>query len=105
MARRQSARGFSRFVDVRCVRVARVEGVRLAVAADGHHVRLLLPPGERPFRAVDFDEQIVLAAMRNLAGGDRAPRAVCEANDGMSVIVELPAGLEDLEIARDLGGE
>ena len=42
---------------------ARVDLVRLAVAADDHLVRLLLVPLQRALGAVDLDEQVVLAAV------------------------------------------
>ena len=46
--------------------------MRLAVAADEHLVRLFLMPFERALRAVDFDEQVVLAAVADLRGRDGA---------------------------------
>src|SRR6185369_2633391 len=82
----------------------RVEGMRLPIAADDHHVWLFLPPGQRPLCSVDFNEQIVLAPVRDLTGRDRAQGAVLESNDGRAVVVELPALLENLQAARHFGG-
>ena len=94
LGRRQAA--LPGVVHERGVRVARVERVRLAVAAEPHLVRLFLMPFERALRAVDFDPQIVLAAVADLRGGDRAQRAVLEADDRRAVVVELAARLEHL---------
>ncbi len=69
--------------------VARVDRVRLAVAADDHLVRLFLVPLERALRAVDLDQQVVLAAVADLRGRDGAERAVLEADHGGAVVVEL----------------
>lgn len=87
------------------IRVACVDRVRLSVASQGEHVGLLLPPLNRPLRAVDLDEQVVLTAVRNLTGGDGAESAILKANDRVAVIVELPPRLESFQIARDRFGQ
>src|SRR5205823_1959394 len=84
---------------------ARVEPMRLAVDAVEQLVRLFLMPLERPFRAIDFDPQIVLAAMRDLGCGHSAESAVLVADGGGAIVVELAAGREDLEQARHLIGQ
>ena len=43
---------------------------------------VVLPPGESALRAIDFDEQVILAAVRNLTCGDGHQTAVFELNDG-----------------------
>ncbi|MCL6599290.1 MAG: hypothetical protein K6T81_11195, partial [Alicyclobacillus macrosporangiidus] len=44
----------------------------LTIPPHEHGVRLFLAPLQRSLRDIDLDEQVVLPAMRNLAGGDRA---------------------------------
>ena len=105
MAGREPAGRLARLVHERGAGVAGVEGVGLAVAADHHLIGLFLPPLDRPFGAVDFDEQVVLAAVADLAGRDGAQGAVFEADRGMAVVVELATGLENLQVATDRFGE
>lgn len=62
--------------------------MRLAVRPDDKGVRLFLSPLNRPLRPVDFNEQIVLAAMTDLRSGHRAERAVLELNEGRAVIID-----------------
>jgi adenosylcobinamide-phosphate synthase len=66
VAARQPARRLGRRRQVGRARVARVQGVRLAVDPEPHLVRLLLVPLQRPLRPVDLDPQLVLAAVGNL---------------------------------------
>src|SRR6185503_19955198 len=87
------------------VGIPREHPVGLAVGPDDHHVRLLLPPGEGPLGAVDFNEQVVFAAVADLRGGDRAESHVFELDDRGAVVVERAAGLEGLEVAANLVGE
>src|SRR5436305_696485 len=99
MARRKPGSCLSRLVNMRRVRVARVQGVRLTVAADDHQVRGLLPPRQCALRPVDLDPQVVLASVRNLAGGDSSQGAILEADDGVAIVVELAHRLENLQTA------
>src|SRR5205814_10672712 len=78
-----------------------VDRMRLAVAAQGQRVRFFLPPLQSAFRAVDFNEDVVLAAVRDLAGRDRAERSVLEANHRMTVVVQLATGFEGFQSATD----
>lgn len=100
MATWQSAGGFSRRVHMGSVGISRVDRMWLAVTAERHFIRVFLSPGEGSLRTIDFDEQIVLAAVRNLAGGYRANSAVFEANDRVAIVVQLPAFLERFQVAR-----
>src|SRR5579863_2546807 len=99
----EPAGGFARVIQVRCIGIASVQRVRLAVTANDHDVRFLLPPGDRALCAVNLDEQVVLAAVRNLTGRHGSQATVFETNHSMAVIVELSSRLEDFQIARDLG--
>src|SRR5207248_11772476 len=82
--------------------VAGVDLVRLAVLAHDELVRVLLVPLDRLLRPVDLDEDVVLAAVADLAGGDGAERAVLVPHDRRAVVVERPPRLERLEDAGDL---
>ena len=103
VAAREPASGLSRVVHKRRVWIAGIEAMGLAVSANDHHVRLFLPPLQRALGAVDFNEQIVLAAMADLRRGHRSQGAVVEADHGRAVIVERPAGLERLQVRADIG--
>ena len=87
--------------DAAMAAVAGVELVRLAVLADDERIRLFLSPGESSLRAVDFDEQIVLAAVADLRGGHRAERAVLKLHDRVAVVVELASFGKYLQMATD----
>src|SRR6185437_15436223 len=56
------------------------------------------------FGAVDLDPCFILAAMRDLRGGDGAERAIAVAKDGGTVIVERPARLERFQMTGNLFG-
>ena len=77
----------------------------MAVATERQSVRLFLTPLDRTLCAVDFDEDIILATVRNLAGGDSTEPAIFKAYHGVSVVIELPTGLKRLQVARDVGWE
>ena len=105
VARGQPARGPPQVVHVRSVRVPRVQRMRMTIAAHHHDVRLFLPPAERPLRAIDLDEQVILPPVRDLAGGHCSQGPSLEADHGVAVVVESAAGLEHLQVRRDPIGQ
>src|SRR6185437_880755 len=103
MAAGNARRAPGQFTEVRPAG-AGVNLVWFAVGAEEHFVRLFLMPFERAFGAVDLDPCFILAAMRDLRGGDGAERAIAVAKDGGTVIVERPARLERFQMTGNLFG-
>ena len=106
MAARQAAGGLARVVHVtgrsdRACRCACGWPLRRTIILFGSSCRHC----ERALGAVDLDEQVVLAAVADLRGGDGAQRAVLEADHGVAVVVELAALFEDLQVAADRFGQ
>ena len=74
----------------------------LAVLTDNHNVGLLLSPGQRSLGSVDFDKQVILSAVTNLACRHGTEGSVLVPDDGCAVIVKLASGLEGFQMATDL---
>jgi hypothetical protein len=66
MPRRKTAAAFGRFGGKRGIEIARVKPMGLPVHLKPHFVGLFLVPFERTFSAINFDPQIVFAAVGNL---------------------------------------
>ena len=105
MSAGQAAGGFARVVHERGVRVAGVDRMRLAVAADEHLVRLFLLPSSAPLVPSISMNRSFSRPWLICEAVTRAQRAVLEADHGVAVVVELAAGLEDLQVATDRLGQ
>lgn len=96
--------GFLRgLMKIRSIGVAGIDLVGLAIASNDHGVGVFLAPDEGAEGSIDFDRQVIFAAVANLAGGHGAHGAVLEADDGGPVVIELTTGFEGFEDAADVG--
>ena len=66
-----------------------IDLVRFAVLTNDHLVRVFLSPGERTFRPVDLDRDIVLTTMADLGCRYGAERSVFKLDHGGAVVVQL----------------